>query len=193
MKYSEEEIWKPFPNDPNYLVSSKGRVYTLYRNRMMKPTILNGNKGYMAYNVHKSARPAHRLVTMTFIPNPDNKEQVHHIDNNPKNNDVSNLMWVTVQENLDEARERSGDTTPIARAALAKVACKPVRQLTMDDEFVAEYPSLKAAVKANNNKFLDSKIGSVANGLRKSHGGYHWEWVNKEDADRGRSKKHKKI
>lgn len=193
MEHNTEEIWKPFPNDPNYLVSSKGRVYTLYRNRMMIPTILKGTKGYIAYNVHKSARPAHRLVAMTFIPNPDNKEQVHHIDNNPKNNCVENLMWVTAKENTDEARERSGDTTPIAREALRKVVCKPVRQLTMANEFVADYKSVKEAVELNDNKFSGSKIGNVANGLRKSHGGFHWEWINKEEANRGRPNKYKKI
>lgn len=41
----------------------------------------------------------HRLLAEYFIPNPENKEVVHHIDGNPLNNSLSNLMWVSQKEN----------------------------------------------------------------------------------------------
>lgn len=59
----------------------------------------------------------HRLIAETFIPNPENKPQVGHIDNNPANNEVSNLEWNTQGENLKHCfkcgrRNNKGENAP---------------------------------------------------------------------------------
>lgn len=51
----------------------------------------------------------HRIMAEAFIPNPDEKEQVNHIDNNGHNNDLENLEWVTDKENKAHAREVLGN------------------------------------------------------------------------------------
>ena len=47
----------------------------------------------------------HRLIALTYIPNPENKPDINHIDGNPLNNNVPNLEWCTKTENMKHARE----------------------------------------------------------------------------------------
>lgn len=58
----------------------------------------------------------HRLVAQAWIPNPDNKPCVGHIDNNPFNNYYKNLYWCTQKENLEQmvrdGRSLKGESNP---------------------------------------------------------------------------------
>lgn len=54
--------------------------------------------GYYRYHVNGKTRKIHRLIAETFIPNPENKKTVDHIDRDVHNNDVSNLRWATDTE-----------------------------------------------------------------------------------------------
>lgn len=73
------------------------------------------HKGYRRITFYKKGKhysyPVHRIVAQLFIPNPEKKPQVNHIDGNRRNNHVSNLEWCTVQENLRHSREVLGNTT----------------------------------------------------------------------------------
>ena len=100
--------WKPvFVNgiQTKYEVSSCGMIKSLYLNIILQPC-LDGD-GYPQVNIYvngkRYCKKVHRLVAETFIPNPDNKPEVNHKDGNKENNDISNLEWVTNQENIDHA------------------------------------------------------------------------------------------
>ena len=75
--------------------------------------------GYLVVKLCKnnirSNKKIHRLVAQAFIPNPENKPQVNHIDEDKTNNMVSNLEWMTAKENTNHGtrNERSGKSQSI--------------------------------------------------------------------------------
>lgn len=102
------KTWKEihFTNG-EYLISSNGEVKTAKTGRVLKPAI--DARGYERVCLFKTNRDkrykVHRLVAITFIPNPDGKPQVNHKDGNKRNNSVENLEWATNYENMHHSRE----------------------------------------------------------------------------------------
>jgi hypothetical protein len=95
----------------NYLIYENGDVYSKYQKKIMK---LNINKGYKRLSLINDegklkTMKIHRLVALAYIPNPDNKPQVDHIDQNKTNNHVSNLRWATYSENQQNIKQARCD------------------------------------------------------------------------------------
>lgn len=63
------------------------------------------NKKYLGVRIQGCYHLIHRLVAETFIPNPENKPTVDHIDRNPNNNCLSNLRWATHSEQRDNSSQ----------------------------------------------------------------------------------------
>lgn len=106
------EIWKDIEGyEGLYRVSSIGRIMSSHRNKKGEGwQFLCGytdTKGYQRIGLYKNGltinQKIHRLVARAFIPNPENKAEVNHKDSDKQNNDVENLEWATLVENMKHA------------------------------------------------------------------------------------------
>ena len=104
-----QEVWKEIPGfETKYAVSSFGNVKNLKRNKLLSPSKSKSNH-YLKFSLGLGKKdkmwtiPVHRLVAMTFLPNPYNLPEVHHIDHNKENNRLDNLQWVSKSDNIKAA------------------------------------------------------------------------------------------
>lgn len=109
-----EEIWCKITGFENYEISNQGQVRSLHykKERIMKQQVCR--LGYYRVRIYGSPQKwtdftVHRLVALHFIPNPEMRIEVDHIDRNKANNMVSNLRWVTKSENINNTPARKNN------------------------------------------------------------------------------------
>lgn len=181
-----EEEWRAIPGYEGYYeVSSLGEVRSL--DKEIKANLVNNEyvnrpgrllkqkevKGYKTVNLcvdyEATTWRVHRLVAMAFIPNPDSKPQVNHIDGNPANNCVNNLEWCTAKENQWHRRNVLGKTSNGRET--------PVRCVELGWCF----PTIQGA--ADWLGLQKSHICHCLKGDRNTTGGYHFEPCTREEAE----------
>lgn len=146
-----EEI-KTIEQYPNYLITSFGRVWSNQSQKWLTPTINkrgNHQREYVSLG-RGNKEYIHRLVAKAFIPNPNNYDEVDHIDANGLNNHADNLRWVTHQQNMgneitkETVKQNTGYYCEIEEIATGK--------LFIGYKAAAEYSGLHEETIRNHTK-----------------------------------------
>ena len=196
-----KEIWKEVVGFKElYEVSNLGNVKSVDRyvcgklnsKRFQKGKIMTAQKnrkGYFAVILHKNGIAhyflIHRLVAISFIENPLNKEQINHIDMNKKNNSVDNLEWCTNLENMRHSYANGGHSgftekqlEAVKRNQLIAAKKKEIPVMQLDDKMnlINSFRSINEA--SIITKSCASKICSCCRGKRKTCNGFIWKYKN---------------
>lgn len=153
-----EEIWKDIKGyEQLYQVSNLGRVKSLEKidksgkirkGKLLKPA-KSGRGKYKVYKVvlyngkgEKTTYAVHRLVALTFLDNPNNLPCINHKDENPANNQLSNLEWCTVKynNNYGESIQKKSEANKQVQKNNPKKS-KIVLQYDLNGNFIQEWPS----------------------------------------------------
>lgn len=182
-----KEIWKDIPGyEGYYQASNLGRVKSLerisirnngksenavYHTKERLKEIQKQKKGYSQVVLYKDGTPKtirlNTLIARMFVPNPENKPFVNHIDGNKDNNRADNLEWVTAKENIAHAY----------RTGLLVHYTKAVLQIDDSGAVVKEYRSIKEAAESVCGSKGNICMACKGNGKNRAYG-YYWKYKN---------------
>lgn len=175
-----KEEWKDIKGyEGRYQISNTGRVKSLARyvrsiceykhiELILKP-IKQKYDDYHYVNLRGKHYKIHRLVAETFIPNPQNKREVNHINGDKSNNRVENLEWATPKENTNHAIR----CLKIKRGYEKQQ--KSVCQYDLNGVLLNQYINITHAARLNN--LHATSICACCKGRAKTHGGFIWKYA----------------
>lgn len=149
-----------------YAITSCGKVWSYRRNKFLKPRI-NNCKYFIInlYDINHKCKTwlLHRLVAEAYLENPNNLQQVNHKNENKCNNYLNNLEFcsATYNNNYGARSKKAAEKHAIP------IYCVELNKY---------YESIVNAAKALH--ISKGNISEVANGNRKTAGGYHWRWFS---------------
>lgn len=166
----DNELWKEVILENIDIKNKKYFVSNLGRFKNSSGIIMNNYKinenGYIRVYIYKKTFALHRLVALSFLENPDKKEQVNHIDGNKLNNSLQNLEWCTNKENQIHKVQNG----------LANNYTRKIGQYDLNGILVKSYESIILASK--EIKISSSSIKSVLYKKQKTAGGYIFKYLD---------------
>ena len=182
---SESEVWKDITGYQGlYMISDKGNVYSVERRdsrgnkcggRILKPS--HDKDGYLHVVLCKNGKvktkKIHRLVTETFIPNPNGFPEVNHIDEVKTNNYVENLEWCTSKYNINH-----GTRTERVSKKIRAVNVKTGEVLTFNSTVEAGRKgyTLGRVSDACRGIYQSGHTGKLIGGDGRTYKGHKWSY-----------------
>jgi hypothetical protein len=111
--YMELENFQDIIDFPNYMINENGDIYSKYKKKLLKPRLTK--PGYIALILRKNKKSIHktihRLLGLQYLPNPDNKPCIDHKNRNRVDNSLTNLRWVSYNENAKNKASKQNSTS----------------------------------------------------------------------------------
>lgn len=131
----------------DYEITKEGEIINKKTGRVRKPQ--HNHKGYQTIRLGGNNYLISRLVAEKYVPNPENKKQVNHIDGNKDNNCYTNLEWVTNSENKKHAINNDlyahGE-----KCSYSKLNCEKVKFIREHTEYNSRQLSEMLGVSASH-------------------------------------------
>lgn len=183
----EKEVWKDVIGyEGLYMVSSMGQVKNVNTNRILKQC--PNHKGYPKVRLFQKhvgvTCVVHRLVAMAFLPNPEGKKEVDHINTVKSDNRAENLKWCTAKENSNNVLTRKHKSecrkgcegTCKGRFGKEHNRSIPIVQLSMDGRYIRTWECAQQVQRELG--FDNSLVCKVLKGRRNATYGYRWMYLS---------------
>lgn len=187
IKKMSEEIWKDIRDCTPYQISNLGRVLNSKTKKFLSPSMRNNLYVEVTFYINKKSKikKLHRLIAEAFIPNPENKPTVNHIDKNPQNNNILNLEWSTMTEQNTAANKN-------IQYYKNNANCREIYQIdSKTNEIVQTFKGFSTLAKwlLENNlttlklRSIIRQITTACKNKNQSCFGFFWEYADLADED----------
>lgn len=179
--------WRMVKGNNRYAVSCDGEVLCWSWGRNGNPRLCRLSKhsdGYLRVCIDCVKKYVHRIVAEVFIPNPQNKPCIDHINTLKTDNRIENLRWVTYEENSNNpltkkhlSESSAHNNNPIlGKFGADNPTSISIVQLSLDGQFIKKW---SCAREVERELGIDSSnITKCCRGKKKSAGGFRWVYAS---------------